>query len=445
VYGLSKFWQEVNYNFAYFDRIDRHSWDSAYKALIPEVQATKNDYEYYRLLKRFCALLHDGHTEVLTPHIKGVDFINNMFGDYLVVLTRVDNKVIVKRTWKKDAQKFPLGSEVIQVNGLPTEAYIKDSLAPYISASTDDVRKNIASGQLLTGFPGSVFTVKLRKPDGQTAVYSLTHARTTDSILYPALGVYLDEKQRKAVEWKSFPDHIAYVALNTFLRDLKADSIFESILPVLKASRGIIIDLRYNGGGDDGVAFDILRHFITDTVFTGESTITRSYDPYLKAIGRYVDVADTTGNKLKKEAWLLYHGYPVYDKPGIERYHVGKGTERLTMPVVVLTSRYTESAAEDFLIGTDRQKNIVRIGEPTCGSTGMPYSFDLPGGGGARICVVKDTYPDGREFVGKGIQPDILVVPTVDDYLKSRDVILETALKYLERGVNKDSKSPHGK
>ena len=62
----------------------------------------------------------------------------------------------------------------------------------------------------------------------------------------------------------------------------------------------------------------------------------------------------------------------------------------------------------------------------------MPYRFDLPGGVGARICIIKDLHPDGREFVGRGIQPDIRVTPTVKDYLEGRDVVLEAALNYFE-------------
>src|SRR5882724_3275034 len=157
VFGLSKFWQEVNYNFVYINKIKRSSWDSAYKALIPQVQATTNDYDYYRLLDKFCALLKDGHTEINYPSIEGLRFMFNTFGDYLVVLKMVDNKVIIKRTWKKDVDKFPLGSEVLEVNGVSTEKYIRDSVAPYISSSTDYVRANIASSMLLRGFPGSTF------------------------------------------------------------------------------------------------------------------------------------------------------------------------------------------------------------------------------------------------------------------------------------------------
>lgn len=70
IYGLSKFWQEVNYNFVYLNKVDRTMWDNAYKEMITKVQETKNDYEYYRELQKFCALLKDGHTNVYLPRVK---------------------------------------------------------------------------------------------------------------------------------------------------------------------------------------------------------------------------------------------------------------------------------------------------------------------------------------------------------------------------------------
>lgn len=432
VFGLSKFWQEINYNFVYFNKINHHSWDSAYKALIPQVQATQNDYDYYRLIQKFCALLQDGHTEVFMPPIKGLNFMYNTFGNYLLVLTRVNNKVIIKRTWEKYAQEFPLGSEVLEVNGLPTETYIKDSLAPYISSSTEYVRNNIASSMLLRGAPGSTFTIKLRKPNGQEGIYSLTHAKTQDSIFHPNPGAYLDEKDRKVLEWKKLSDNITYVALNSFAIGSKVDSLFEDLLPSLAKAKGIIIDLRYNGGGDDLIAFNILKHFIKDSVIKGSSSIIRTNDPYLKAIGRYVNITDTSGHKDKQEAWLLYNDYAVYSEPASWHFKIKESTIRLSSPIVILTGHNTESAAEDFLVGADNQVHIIKIGEPTNGSTGQPYRFDLPGGGSARICIKKDTYPDGREFVGKGITPDISVTPTVKDYLESKDVVLEAALQYFK-------------
>ena len=43
----------------------------------------------------------------------------------------------------------------------------------------------------------------------------------------------------------------------------------------------------------------------------------------------------------------------------------------------------------------------------------------------------RDTYPDGREFVGVGILPDILVEATLDDFLRGRDPVLEKAVSLL--------------
>ena len=45
LFGLSKFWQEVNYNFVYLNRVDRAAWDNRYKELLATITNTKNDYE----------------------------------------------------------------------------------------------------------------------------------------------------------------------------------------------------------------------------------------------------------------------------------------------------------------------------------------------------------------------------------------------------------------
>ena len=59
IFGLSKFWQEVNYNFIYLSKVDKVEWNRLYLKYIGEVQETKTDYEYYRLLQKFSAFLKD--------------------------------------------------------------------------------------------------------------------------------------------------------------------------------------------------------------------------------------------------------------------------------------------------------------------------------------------------------------------------------------------------
>ncbi len=60
---------------------------------------------------------------------------------------------------------------------------------------------------------------------------------------------------------------------------------------------------------------------------------------------------------------------------------------------------------------------------------------DLPGGGTFRVCTKRDTYPDGREFVGYGIQPDILVERTLDIVRSGEDKVLDRAFADLESSI----------
>lgn len=67
------------------------------------------------------------------------------------------------------------------------------------------------------------------------------------------------------------------------------------------------------------------------------------------------------------------------------------------------------------------------------GSTGQPLAFKLPGGGSARIWMKRDAYPDGREFVGVGIQPQVVVAETIVDVRARRDDALEEAVGIIRR------------
>jgi C-terminal processing protease CtpA/Prc len=100
---------------------------------------------------------------------------------------------------------------------------------------------------------------------------------------------------------------------------------------------------------------------------------------------------------------------------------------------VVLTSARTFSAAEDFCAVFDYMKRGTIMGEPTGGSTGQPLLFGLPGGGRARVCIKRDAYPDGKEFVGFGIKPTMTISPTLADVRAGRDTVLEGALQYLAK------------
>ena len=102
------------------------------------------------------------------------------------------------------------------------------------------------------------------------------------------------------------------------------------------------------------------------------------------------------------------------------------------IPVAVLMGSSTYSAAEDFLAFMRANPNCVFVGGPSAGSTGQPLSFRIPGGAWVGITSKRDTMPDGTEFVGIGVVPDIEVHQTVADFRAGRDPVLERALEALK-------------
>jgi C-terminal processing protease CtpA/Prc len=423
VFGLSKFWQEVNYNFVYLDKVDRTMWDNRYRELISVVQNTKNDYQYYRELQKFCALLKDGHTNVFLP--QGMVQMNTMFGDYRLFIENIDGKAIIVRTNFSKKDEIPFGSEVIAVNGKTTQKFIEENVAPYLSSSTDYVLQDWSMEGLLSGLEGESFIVKIKKPNNQILELKLTHKNTEENEVYPVF-----EPERQLLDFKWIDGNVAYVSLNSF-QDEKIDSLFIQKLPELYKAKALIIDLRYNGGGDSNIGMAILKYLTNDSILYGSKSSSRLHIPTYKAWGKYVLPKDTLKSDWNKKAYLTYNDKYFYNFD-YSADTIKLEAKRIVVPTVLLMGHNTASAAEDFLIYADNQKHMTKIGENSFGSTGQPLLFELPGGGLARICTKKDTYPDGREFVGYGIKPDIVVKRKLKDYLTKKDPVLEKAVEFLK-------------
>jgi C-terminal processing protease CtpA/Prc len=143
---------------------------------------------------------------------------------------------------------------------------------------------------------------------------------------------------------------------------------------------------------------------------------------------------DTARSSHARKSYLHYTDQ-VYHTFDLEPDSNKAGTPRIIVPTALLIGHHTASAAEDFLIYADRMPHMIRIGENSYGSTGQPLMFSMPGGGNAQVCTKKDTYPDGREFVGVGVKPHIEVTRTLEDYLHNIDPVLEKALEYLRSKI----------
>jgi C-terminal processing protease CtpA/Prc len=208
------------------------------------------------------------------------------------------------------------------------------------------------------------------------------------------------------------PGNIGYVALNAFENETVVNQ-FEAAWETIGKTDALILDIRDNGGGSSGYGYQILAH-LTDKPFKTSQWRTRNYRPAFRAWG-------------KLEGW--HNGAGELVQP--------RAPTLPAKPVALLIGPRTFSAAEDFAVAFDAMKRGKLIGEATAGSTGQPLFFALPGGGQGRVCTKRDAYPDGKQFVGVGVQPSIVVKQTVADFRAGRDTVVEAAKAELVKELRK--------
>ena len=109
--------------------------------------------------------------------------------------------------------------------------------------------------------------------------------------------------------------------------------------------------------------------------------------------------------------------------------------------MVVLISRYTGSAAEQFVVAIRETKRAKIIGETTSGGTGDGVFTILPGYGKFKVCIGMGAYINGDVWQGTGIEPDIAVSRKVEDIYKGYDSVLDKGLEVLNELINKKEKN----
>jgi len=421
LYWLSQVWSETKYNFVNIDKLT-FDLDSLYKTLIPEVLATKNDYEFYQVLTKFTASLGDGHTQVSD---RGQFYV---FTDYIPISLQDFNKKIYITHVRKtaDLDSTWVGAELIEIEGIPTADYLKKNIFPYISASTEQHLWMQAVSKIQSGFKDQLFRGTIKKFDGTIEKIELKRNGETTRTPNDEYWGVTRNYSRNIVDLNWSENNIAVISFNRFSPEEKAILEFDEIIKKAQKAKGIIIDLRKNGGGSTGVAWHLQKYLIKGDSFFNYAWETRINDGVRKANGNWKDeYKDYYLNKALR-----------FEKP--EVVSISDTLKRIKCPSVLLIGRFTFSSAEDFLVNIyevpDRPK---LIGEETGGSTGSPLVVSgLPGGGYARICTRRICYPiSGKRFVNSGVKPDIEVKQTIDDYLIGKDVVLEKAIEEINNAT----------
>ncbi|MEV1021234.1 S41 family peptidase [Streptomyces sp. NPDC050264] len=162
--------------------------------------------------------------------------------------------------------------------------------------------------------------------------------------------------------------------------------------------KGLIIDLRINGGGYDSLGLHIAER-LTDT-------------PY-----------------------IAYRKRTQYTRPQPITVEPTRGAPRYSGPVALLTGGSTVSAGETFTQALiDRPGGTVRVGEATQGVFSDTMARKLPNGMEVWLPNEKFLTRSGTTFDGTGIPPHLRTpVFTEEEFAKNRDSAFDTAVAVLAR------------
>ena len=218
----------------------------------------------------------------------------------------------------------------------------------------------------------------------------------SDSLYRRYMGT--NYKIASALRYRVLDDNIGYVRCESFETPIGEGNL-NDMLSYLSLCRGLIIDVRCNGGGSLTNAEMLAGRFVQEKTLVG-----------------YMQHKTGTGHN---------------DFSSLEsRYMEPSSKQRWHKPVCVLINRSVYSAANDFAVMMRAQPNVQLVGDNTGGGSGLPMSSSLPNGWGVRFsaCPMYDANRQQTEF---GIAPDVRVSLTADDEARGVDTMIETARKLL--------------
>jgi C-terminal processing protease CtpA/Prc len=401
-------WAEARYNDPAWDRIHA-DWDSGFADVLSAANGREPPLAYFRRLQRLVALLDDGQAMIVPPAA-----IAGRWGRPPVVLRSVERRPFLVDFADNDELRVAhpqRNTEILAVQGIPAERWIRDSVLPQIAASTDAARWDLAVGRMLDGEKGTALHLLLRLPGGEERGASVTRSV---SLLdrWPLAPVPL--------QVDTLADSIVWVRLSSFA-DPGVARAFDRAFPDFAAVRGMILDLREHDGVGGGreTGYRILGRLVRRPLLTS-----RWRTPQYRPAYRGQDMPDSAG------AWFAAPPDTIAPRSDLPVF---------PGPVAMLSSSRTGGSAEDMLIAYRNAGRGPIIGEPSAGSAGQVSELRLHRDWRLRLTVTRDAFPDGTEIQGIGIAPELPVDVSVSEFLAGKDAPLDRAREYI---VNRSTHAP---
>lgn len=197
-------------------------------------------------------------------------------------------------------------------------------------------------------------------------------------------------------------DSIAYTYLGSFSSEFSEEQL-NLLIQSFEGTKGVIVDVRNNGGGSSNNAKRLASRFISESLLVGQRR--HKNGPEKNAFSEWEDV--TLKSAAEDDA-------PVYDKP-----------------VVVLANRKSYSATNFFVQYMSEMEGVTIIGNRTGGGAGTPKFTELANGWILRLSATQFRNTEGRD-IESGVPVDIELNITEEDRNRRKDTFLEYALRFLQ-------------
>lgn len=399
---FEKVWKDVDEHY-YDPKFGGVKWREVHQRYMPLVQAAKDDKDFYSIVDRMTAELHDVHTRFSSPE----QWENRQKHQGVSVGFRagyVEDKVVVLDVFpESNAARAGIqpGMIVTALDGQPIADRLAETAPKVLPSSTERVTKLRILSNVFAGSTETPFTASFERANGSSL--DVQYARQT-----------LSTEPR--VTSAKLSSGFGYIRFDEFHPSLVKD--FRAAVENLRATPGLILDLRRNRGGV-GATLEAMAALFFDSKALFERRMSR----------KQVTASERDGHRTEEtQVFVGKKGEQIY--PG---------------PVVILVSEYSASATEVFAAGMQDSGRAKLVGSPSCGCVlGITHDRVMKGGGVLEISEVLWFSPKDRKLEGEGVIPDVNAVPTIASLREERDLVLEAGEKMLKELANgKQAASPH--
>jgi hypothetical protein len=329
--------------------------------------------------------------------VRDIDW-NSRYEEYSMLVNQADNKLELFKLFENLLDEMNDNHVFIQVPEDLRSEY-------YFAKKTEAV-----SGESITSLAIKAQNSILKRyiDSSKTFNQSILHWGSIDNrILYIQLNGmdgFADYRIPADQSGMDYWNHYFEIADKSpfYMKDLLdgVNMIMDSIINVSKEFEEVILDIRFNRGGFDVVALNILGYF-TDkekTVFTKKTRLSDSYSD-------------------KQEIVLT------------------PSESRLVRPTYLLTSHMTASAAEIMALSALKFENVTIVGSRTKGIFSDVLIKTLPNGWKYGLSNEIYESPEGINYENKGIPPDYEIDYSIDpriyckELIENEDLAIELILK----------------